>query len=76
MDFISAFERPGALAAASLSLSAPGVATALARVFYEPGRCDGAGLPEPAAAPLPANDRHPRAAFGAGRRSLLRVIGC
>lgn len=75
MEFTSAFDRPGALA--SLSLSAPGTATQLARILYEPGRCDGAGLAKPAAAPAPANDRHARLpGFGAGTRSLLRVIGC
>ena len=77
MDFTSAFNRPGALAAATLSISAPGVATRLACTLYEPGRCDGAGLPKPAAAPVPANDRHARLpGFGAGRRSLMHVFGC
>ena len=76
MDFTSAFDRPASRAAASLSLSTPGVATRLAQILYQPVRCDGTPAPLPLAAPQPANDRHPRIpGLGAGRRALLRVIG-
>jgi hypothetical protein len=76
MDFTSAFDRPMSRAAASLSLSSPGVATRLAQVLYQPIRCDGSAAPRPLAAPQPANDRHPLIpGLRAGRRALLRVIG-